>query len=140
MTEHLRGEPHEPHDDRKGLPLSPALIQVIDEAAAALAGANSEREADIVSHILRAMVEIADADDGIIGLVAIRVAERASTLAEYGVLYEAGCRAATLGSATTLLTVQDGLHKLINGPNESARYANEAAGRLVMYCAALLRL
>jgi hypothetical protein len=118
------------------LPLSPALTQVIDQAAASLREAQSDREGEMIARLLEGLIKFARPDDGIIMLVATRVAKHATNLTDYGVLYDAGCQAAVSGSRLDLQQAQEALHKLTKGASEPSRYANEVAGRLVTYCAA----
>ena len=64
-----------------------------------------------------------------------KVGDRATTLAQFGILYSAGCRAATLGSNLELFGVQNEFKTLVAGTSDEARHANETAGRLVLFCA-----
>jgi hypothetical protein len=117
------------------LPLSLALSQIIDQAVAALPVAPSETERDLISRLLQLILANAQKEDGVISLLAMKVSDEAKTLAEFGALYSAGCRAAQLGSGPELFSVQSKFGKLAPGTASAARYANEVSGRLVLYCA-----
>ncbi len=115
--------------------VSPAVTQVIEQAVSALATALGETERDLISRLLTVILRNARKEDGLITFIAFKVDDDASNLAEFGALYSAGCRAAQLRSSIELNSVQSKFAKLVAGRSESARYANEVAGRLVLYCA-----
>jgi hypothetical protein len=86
---------------------------------------------------MAAIFELARPNDGIISTTAGRLAQQAKDLTDLSVLYDAGQQAVLSDSNTDLLMVQGSFHKLISGNAQQARYANEVAGRLVMFCAAV---
>jgi hypothetical protein len=137
LRAHLCSDAAELGDFAGPLPLSPALTQVIDSASQALKASSSEGERDILARLFSAVLEFARKADGVVTLVAFKVAADASTLAEFGILYDAGQRAALLESGGELASVQRGFDGITGGTSDSERYANEAAGRLVAFCAAV---
>lgn len=118
------------------LPLSPALTQVIDKALAELAHAPT-REQELLGRLFTEIFEFARKDDGVITMSAGRLAAQATTLTDFGVLCDAGIRAILLESSQELALLQHSLSRITGGTTEAARYANEAAGRLVAFCAAV---
>jgi hypothetical protein len=135
LGEHMRRLASKQGSFVGALPVSPAVMQTVEQAASALARAASERERVTVALVIDACLDLCSREDGVVALVAKQLAREATTLGELGVLYRAGCRAAALESTGDLRIVQDALHRLARGSEESARYANECAGRLVLYCA-----
>jgi hypothetical protein len=111
------------------------LIQVVDQAVSGLAEADTESERHVLAQLLRVVCELSAAGDGVLLMIATRVASRATQLAGYDVLYEAGCRAIRAEVASDLGFIQQAFNRLTRGTEEPARYANESAGRLVLYCA-----
>ncbi|MGO9885530.1 MAG: hypothetical protein ACLPV4_21250 [Solirubrobacteraceae bacterium] len=137
LQEHVASEADTCGSQSGVLPLSPALTQVIDEARAALRASTTESERDPVVRVLETVLELARKDDGIVTVIANRVGQGATTLADFGVLCDAGQRAALNDSRLELLVVQHSFDGLSAGESKNARYANEAAGRLVAYCASV---
>ena len=135
LREHLKCVVAERGDFVGALPTTPAVAQTIDQAVNSLVTAASETERDILNRLLSACIQLAKPQDGMIALIAHKLSSRATTLAEFGVLYRAGCHAAILESGMDLQFAQDGLHALAGGMELPARFANESAGRLVLYCA-----
>jgi hypothetical protein len=135
LAEHIRQLASKPESFVGALPVAPAVMQTIEQAASMLAVAASERERVTVSLVIEACLDLCSREDGVVGLVAQRVASGATTLGEFEVLYRAGCRATALDSAADLRMAQDALHRLARGSEKPARFANECAGRLVLYCA-----
>jgi len=117
-------------------PLSPVVIQLAEQAAAALKEANTEVERELVARLIGRVLANARKDDGLVALFAFKVGDAASNLSQFGVLYAAGCRAALIDSNLELLTVQNTFRQLVVGASDTARYANETSGRLVLFCAA----
>jgi hypothetical protein len=118
------------------LPMNSVIKQVIDSAQAELQTAQSEGERDIVSRLIGAILELAHGKDGIPIYVAQRIWQQATTLTDDSILCKAGERAALLGSSYQLAEIQRCFDQLSSGTTNEARYANEAAGRLVQFCAA----
>jgi hypothetical protein len=136
LAEHIAADEKEWSGHARPLPLSPAITQVIDQAAASLAESQSDREGEMIARLLEGVIKLARPDDGVITLVTTRVSKNATNLTDFGVLYDAGCHAATTGARVGLQQAQEALHKHSRGTSDEARYANEVAGRLVTYCAA----
>jgi hypothetical protein len=137
LRAHLDRDAIERGDFVGTLPLSPALTQVIDQARASLAASTSEGERDILARLLLAVLDFARKNDGVVTLVAGKLSSDAHTLTDFEILYNAGRRAVLLESPIELALVQRSFPRVADERAETARYANEAAGRLVAYCAAV---
>ena len=124
--------------DFKGpLPLSPAVAQVIDRGLADLERAPG-RQREMVAQLLCDLLNLAHKnDEALIAAIGGRLGGQATTITDFGVLYAAGTRAILIESPPTLALVQHGFHRLTRGASDEARYANEAEGRLVTFCAAV---
>jgi hypothetical protein len=122
---------------RKGetRPVSPAMLYTVELAAAAMRNAQSEAERDLLSQLLGALIDRANRHDGTLFLISAKIGQQPTTLSEYGVLYAIAQRAIVLGSNEDLLAAQDSFKKVVDGTAEAARYANEVAGRIVLYSA-----
>jgi hypothetical protein len=135
LDDHTAADAEERGDYKDLLPLSPAVQQVIGQAAASLAEAERPPEREVLTRLLEGLIALSRGDDGILTLVTMNVRQGARDLTDYGVLYDAGCHAANLDARLSLQQAQDALHKLVGGTTDQERYANEVAGRLVTYCA-----
>ena len=118
------------------MPISPVIVQTLDQGLADMRNATSESEREMSGRLLTALIDRSNNDDGVVALLAVKL-RRANTLAEFDVLYRAGCHAALTGSRLALLTSQKAFDHLTAGADDTARYANEYAGRLVLYCASV---
>lgn len=117
------------------LPMSPVIRLTIEQTVIDLLTAPEEAERSVLVEALETCLELASPHDGMIVLIAQRLSGRTLALPELGVLYRAGCRACQVDSDMDLQFVQNALHALAKGDDSNARYANEIAGRLVLYCA-----
>ena len=133
---------HAAADRRKCTPteglaqVSPVLVHTVEQALADIRNATADNEREMTSRLLKALIERAGRYDVMPGMVAMKLTD-ARTLSEFDVLYRAGCRAAFTGSNSGLLAVQEAFARLTAGNTETARYANESAARLVLYCASV---
>ena len=116
--------------------MSPVLAHTLDQGLADMRNATSESEREMSGRLLKALIDRSKNDDGVIALLAVNL-RRANTLAEFDVLYRAGCQAVLTGSGLGLLMTQKAFDHLTAGTDETARDANEYAGRLVLYCASV---
>lgn len=133
---HLDCDLRERNEYEGTLPLSPALTQTIDRALVELKNA-SGREREMLARFLCDLVDLAEKDSGVVALIATRLSSQATELADFDILYAAGQRAILVESGLELASVQRSFDHLTSGKSESARFANEVAGRLVAFCAAV---
>lgn len=91
----------------------------------------------MLARLLSDVFDFARKDEGIVTLIAGRLGGQATDLTDFGVLYDAGVRAILVESGAELALVQHSFDRLTSGRTDAARYANEAAGRLVSFCAAV---
>jgi hypothetical protein len=116
--------------------VSPVLVHTVEQALADIRNANADNEREMTGRLLKALIERASRYDPMPGLVAMKL-KGARTLPEFEVLYRAGCQAALTGSNSGLLAAQEAFARLTAGNTDAARYANESAARLVLYCASV---
>jgi hypothetical protein len=116
--------------------VSPVLVHTVEQAVADIRNANADNEREMTGRLLKALIERSGRYDAMPGMVAMKLTS-ARTLPEFDVLYRAGCRAAFTGSNSGLLAAQEAFARLTAGSTEIARYANENAARLVLYCASV---
>jgi hypothetical protein len=118
------------------LQMSPVLVETVNQAVSDLRNAETDAEREMTGRLLTALIDRAGRDDALPGMVSMKL-KGAATLPEFGVLYRCGSRAALAGSQTGLLAAQTTFGRLSAGNTETARYANEIAARLVLYCASV---
>jgi hypothetical protein len=116
--------------------VSPVLVHTVEQALADIRNADADNEREMTGRLLKALIERANRYDPMPGLVAMKL-KGARTLPEFEVLYRAGCQAALTGSNSGLLAAHEAFARLTAGNTETARYANESAARLVLYCASV---
>jgi hypothetical protein len=118
------------------LQMSPVLVETVNQAVSDLRNAEADAEREMTGRLLTALIDRAGRDDALPGMVSMKL-KGAATLPEFGVLYRCGSRAALTGSQAGLLAAQTTFGRLSAGNSETARYANEIAARLVLYCASV---
>ncbi|MGA9286409.1 MAG: hypothetical protein WBV85_13315 [Solirubrobacteraceae bacterium] len=118
------------------LQMSPVIVETVNQALADIRNADADAEREMTGRLLVALIDRAGRDDGLSGLISMKL-KGAATLPEFNVLYRSGSRAALTGSHAGLLAAQTTFARLTAGSSETARYANEIAARLVLYCASV---
>jgi len=120
-----------------GNPATPALFAVVNQLLAPVRASGPEEVTQLCIDWIKDLLRNAGESDPVILLIGTRVLPRESpTLDQLSLLYAAAQRAIAFSSHGDVELIQRTIHRLVAGSDESARYANETAGRIVQYAAA----